>query len=533
MRLVTFLIFSVLTITVLTAPHSALALSFTITPTLFEMTASPGQSFSTAVKVVNDNEFPISVYAETRNFAPSGEYGRGVFLPVYETVTEGTTLAEWMNVPAEQITIAAGQTTSVPVSIAVPQEVAPGGHYAAVMIGTNPPEGEDSLRIKTAQVITSLFFVRISGDVIEKGSIRSFASASNFTETPYMDFSLRFENDGNVHLRPQGEIVITNMWGKERGVIPINHKTHFGNVLPESVREFTFTWEGESVWLDFGRYKAQATLGYGLESKQFVTRTDYFWIIPLQPLLITLLIIMSAGYVFSRLIKAYIRRTLASAGINPDSTIPTRHVSNRQQPITSTDVHIVKDTRRSEEPHEDSGIVSVLETLTTYIGDLLEYSRSNRVVIALVLSGIAILVLLLIFFTVVLTPQRNYEVVVGNPLESVTLTSEDVLNEREEDPNIAENDVQNAPFELILINAGAEPGVTNDLSETLAEAGFVVTKRDVSLDDVRSRTTIVYSPELFDDAVALKDIFGDPLMSPLTTSEQPEITIYIGKEYRQ
>ena len=513
----------------------ASALSFTITPTLFEMSAAPGQSWNSSVKVVNDNDFPITVYAKTQNFVPQGERGQGVFIP--DTAAEGSeaTLAAWMEVPSEAITIPSGETVSVPVTISVPDDAPPGGHYAAVLIGTQPPEQRGDTAVRTAQVISSLFLVRIAGDIEEAGTIRSFAGTTNITQTPSMDFSLRFENQGNVHLRPQGEIQITNMWGKERGVIPINHKTHFGNVLPESIREFTFSWEGESVWLDFGRYTAQATLGYGVNSRQFVTRTDHFWFIPLRPILITLVGIVLFGFLLSRLVRFYIKRTLVRAGINPDQarsmyahTRPAR--PKRQQP---GDVHI---TSQSAAPPEspDGWMLRV----ATQIREILTSERVQHFVAAYrrqLVWGTSVvfgLIVLAWFLSVVLTPQRNYEVTVGEEEQATRLSSEEVIaDQRRQAAGVPEETTASSSYELRLINAGSEPGVTYEASERLKTAGFSVTERDVLLDEDRERTVVVYTTALADEAVAISKLLQNALVSAAPETATSGITVYLGSDY--
>src|SRR5690606_4502697 len=142
----------------------------------------------------------------------------------FEDMTEGTTLAEWIEITKDPVVLGPGQSAPVPFTVRVPENVSPGGHFAAIMVGTRPPENSGEFQIKTSQIVTSLFFLRISGDVIENGMIREFRSTETFYSEPEVGFEVRFANKGNVHIQPQGEIKIKNMWGKERGTIPINHK---------------------------------------------------------------------------------------------------------------------------------------------------------------------------------------------------------------------------------------------------------------------------------------------------------------------
>jgi hypothetical protein len=129
-------------------------------------------------------------------------------------------------------------------------------------------------------------------------------------ETTEATFNLRFENTGTVHVRPVGDIRIFNMWGKERGVIPVNQGTAFGNVLPKSIRQYDFRWSGDFSPFDIGRYRAVVTLGYGSEVTRTTNAATYFWVVPVVPVALTLggilFFILSSVYV----IRRYIRNVL-------------------------------------------------------------------------------------------------------------------------------------------------------------------------------------------------------------------------------
>ena len=154
------------------------------------------------------------------------------------------------------------------------------------ILRTKPPQNQTGqTRLQTSQMVTSLFFAKIAGDISESGSIREFATVKTLSGEPEATFSLRFENRGNVHLQPQGDIRIYNMWGQERGVIPINQQSQFGNVLPDSVRKYVFTWKGEWSPADIGRYRASVALAYGTEARQFASAETYFWVLPVMLIL--------------------------------------------------------------------------------------------------------------------------------------------------------------------------------------------------------------------------------------------------------
>jgi hypothetical protein len=261
---------------------------------------------------VNTNHYDITVYARAVDFRPDGETGNASFSPFSKDAKGGPhSLANWITLPSGDITVLRDSTIEIPVAINVPADAEPGGHYAAVLVGTDASqETSGGPGFSVGSLITSLFFVRIPGDVVEAGAIRDFYSENSFLSHPEANFVVRFENTGNVHLIPQGEITITNMWGKERGKIDINDQNTFGNVLPGTTRKFSFVWNGEENIFEAGRYKALATLAYGDDGRKTVYREAYFWVIPWKPVTGILLgLILFVGFI-AFVVRRYVKRIL-------------------------------------------------------------------------------------------------------------------------------------------------------------------------------------------------------------------------------
>jgi hypothetical protein len=532
-KLLTVLIFATLL-----APQALFAagLSISVTPTLFEMSAIPLQAWSSSIKVINNNEQDLTVYASVVNFAPQGETGQGKFLPVFEEFTEGKTLAEWITVSEEAYVIPRESSMAVPLTVNIPEDASPGGHYAAIMIGTRPLDSEKTTQVKTSQIVTSLFFVRVAGDVIEKGVVRTFRVEDSFVESPEVDFQVRFENKGNVHLQPQGDIEITNMWGKERGIVPINHQTHFGNVLPESIREFNFTWKGEQSITDIGRYKAVLTLAYGQDVRNFVTQSTFFWVIPVKAVLIVLGSLAAIILLFTWSIRMYVRKMLSLSGVK-------EYIPRSRRVIMENDVVIEKHT-------------SVRAPLVTGIADLrsrlqLTYAFKDTSLMLLQFIGnykkffISLVLLIIAFMSVwyyfaeVTVSQKDYEVTIENPDSSVVLSSEEIMYEKRIESEVIEtipSQEVNKNFDIVLINSSDTPGVAADLQTELEGLGYRIDSLKSDFEKSKTRTVIVYDTILQDDALLLSKELNGALLSARPDTEGVEsasISIFIGNEYTQ
>ncbi len=541
-RFFVLILFLLSGITTVFAQTPGQAQTLSVSPTLFQMTANPSQVWSSEIRVINVNDYPITVYPQVVNFAPSGESGQGDLIPIFASETKGQTLAEWVTLSSTSVVIAPQQTANIPFMVQVTANPAPGGHYAAILVGTKPPEtSSGAAQVQTAQFVTSLLFVRISGDVIEKGGIREFTTIKSLYSEPAIDFEVRFENTGNVHLQPQGDITITNMWGTKRGVIPINYQTHFGNVLPNSIRKFSFTWTGEKSSYDIGRFKAIATLGYGEDTKNFATSTTYFWVIPLKQISIVILVLLLLFWFFSFAIKIYIRRMLILAGVDPNvrlnrkntsiygkhTEVPAKTVIIRRYqtvtgPVRFGITELVRNLRTVKAPREV--VIVMYRFLVRY---------------RLFVVAVAVVIFLLFcaawFFGESNTKSRPYEVTINNPDASVKISSEQIVYNTLPEYIITDDDVtvQDVPFSLEIINSSGVPGLGAKNRKRLETLGYTVETLRSELDRSDAKTVIVYNPQNQEAALTLsKTLFGALLSSDVATPDNL-VKIYVGSEVGQ
>lgn len=266
------------------------AKALTLSPPFVDHAINPGDTVMEVIKLYNEDPYPFTFYPIPMNFKATGdEGGVPMFYPAYEE-TQGTELAKWVQVDQSAITIAPGERVNIPVSVVVPEDATPGGHFGAVIFSTSPPDVSGNAVGVMAQLAT-LIFIRVSGDVTEVGSIAEFGYKNPqvwYNHLP-VDFFLRFENSGNVHLRPTGNLFISNWYGRQ--VASINVNETFSSVLPRTIRRYEFGWSGEGVNADdktflgglknewnnfaFGKYRALLVLNYGIENKVIADEREF------------------------------------------------------------------------------------------------------------------------------------------------------------------------------------------------------------------------------------------------------------------
>jgi hypothetical protein len=278
--------------------------------------ADPGEvlQFEFAVLAEPPPRPDKTFYFSTQNFiAGPGETGAQNFIEDNIEMPKNADLASWITVIEESVTLAAGEETKVHFVVNVPQDAEPGGHYAVIWTGENPP-GEEGGIVGVGGNVGVLLLVRVTGEVKEVATVKEFNFLKKFQTRLPVDFYTRIANEGSVHEKPTGDIIIKNLFGLESAKVDAN--TSGANVLPNSIRRMESVWvnnpglqdEGffsaaKNEWKNFafGPYKANLNMMYGAENLSLTAMSGYFWVFPWHLLLLCLillivLIIIIKGY---------------------------------------------------------------------------------------------------------------------------------------------------------------------------------------------------------------------------------------------
>lgn len=292
-----------------------------LSPVIMEEVVEPGQSIVREILIRNVLNESRMLYGEARDFVADGESGKPLF-------TDTNLFSSWIDITSSGIEFGPREEKSISFRVTIPKEAGPGGYYAAVLFSTKPGKAnidseEKGAAMTTSQQVGCLLLFRVKGEIFEEATIREFTTDKGLYSTPFkVDFDIRIENTGNVHVRPLGSINITNMFGKEVEKITFNEPG--SNILPSSIRSFENDWSGK---FGFGKYKASLGLIYGTavsqggQGNQSSVSEVEFWIIPwkiVTPLILGLIFLIA---IFTILLKLYknkaVKKAMQRAGINP------------------------------------------------------------------------------------------------------------------------------------------------------------------------------------------------------------------------
>ncbi len=309
-------------------PNTSNAL--TTTPRL-EIAGDPGETIRTTLKLTNEESSSRVYYLRAENFNAQDETGAPTFLPRREG------FATWINLP-EKINISSGETIELPVNVNVPKNADPGGHFAAIFFLTDPPDNSgDRVSLAISAKLGSLILLRVNGDFLQDANILEFSTTNKqrfFTGLP-IQFYYRFQNTGEDHLKPLGDIQIKDIFGRSVKILSAN--TLDGSVLPKSIRRFNSVWSDHNrgdkkqipqtdlpsqssrkFWpqvveqarnFTFGKYTAELKIVFGTKELQSENAKFVFYIIPWQLLSVavpTFIILILILYILIKKYNQYI-----------------------------------------------------------------------------------------------------------------------------------------------------------------------------------------------------------------------------------
>jgi len=209
------------------------------------------------------------------NFKAGGLTGEPSFYDPGDSA-EKFALSSWITMDKAKIALAPEQVVEFKYSIKVPEGAEAGGHYGAVFFANEPESMATGSGVSVGSMIGTLLLVKVPGDITEVGSLKSFVSDKLIYFKNLVNFTAQIKNTGNIHIKPVGNITITNMFGTEVGKLKFNEQG--GNVLPDSTRQLTNKWEPSGIVL--GRYSADIALTYGAASNT-ISGTTSFWVFPI------------------------------------------------------------------------------------------------------------------------------------------------------------------------------------------------------------------------------------------------------------
>lgn len=242
----------------------------TVTPVKVSYTLKAGETTRGSITLTNSSEEAVKVELKVEDFIPvAGAEG----IQFVGRAPGVTTVRDWVTLEApESFVFEKNGTRNIPFVIKAPDNAEPGSHFGVAFFKASKIN-ETGQQLKIGTQVGVLIFITVPGNRLQKGNILAFSTPEKFIQKGPVPFLVKFENTGTVHFEPKGQIKITNIFGKEVGIVPIEGQV----VLPTGVKDLSATWN--TADLLFGVYKAQISIKDG-EGNELTTKSIYIYAFP-------------------------------------------------------------------------------------------------------------------------------------------------------------------------------------------------------------------------------------------------------------
>ena len=246
-----------------------MAQAISITPSVIEFRAKPGEMKEFKIKLKNNEKSDICFKLDVEAIKKMNSDGS----PVFDTITASRMIAPWFSIKENNICAKSGETINFTLAIKIPDNAKPAGYYAAAYFSSLPNAAETGSAVVNR--IGILVAIRVDGTIIQEQ-----AKISQFIfDGINKKFIIDFTNDGTVHLRPYGEIIIKTNTGKAIDNLPFNEAGVL--VLPASTRHFEILWDNRlyesavaTIEILYGTGPKKALAAIALEAQAPKTETN-------------------------------------------------------------------------------------------------------------------------------------------------------------------------------------------------------------------------------------------------------------------
>lgn len=220
-------------------PGADAAFNITTSPLPIQLVTTPNNPISTDLRVQNSGTQPAAIKVSLLKFKSSGETGK----PLLIKPEKGDTYLDWATFSKTHFIAQPDEWNNIKMTISPPADAAFGYYYAVLFSqDTSGVEaGAKTSKLAGATATLVLLDVQVPGEK-RKLEVTSFKTDHKLYEYLPVNFNVAVKNTGNVHVVPAGDIFISR-GHNSKNLAVLSFNPNAGNVLPQSTRDFTVSWE--------------------------------------------------------------------------------------------------------------------------------------------------------------------------------------------------------------------------------------------------------------------------------------------------
>lgn len=210
--------------------------SIVLSPASKRLKLNAGETIKDTFKVINDGTvaYDFVVYASPYSVANK------TYTPNYDEKKPNADFYRWVTFDKREYTLKPGESVDVPYTVAVPVDVAPGGHYSVLFAETQVAD-EQSSQIARKKRVGEIVYANVSGDYITAGKQVS-ANIDWLQLGGPVTATVTVENTGNTDFPLTEYFQVKNVLGSKVYELS-NEKV----MLPKTTRDLQLSWKNGPI----------------------------------------------------------------------------------------------------------------------------------------------------------------------------------------------------------------------------------------------------------------------------------------------
>ncbi len=217
-----FIFISAIPYTLSPRPIFAAPLSLSISPATFEIEAQPLDEIRTQFQVNNGTDKILPLDIRLIPFLPKKDSNKVEFLNLDLSIKDFVAIED-KDMPVKDITLQPQESRNLTLHLFIPKDLELNDYYFSIVFLSNPEQpkmtgiGEGELRAYSAIsggiAANVLLAVKENREEPARVTISEF-STSKFLQSGPAIFSLKIKNEGKHFIKPEGKIILTNLFGQ-------------------------------------------------------------------------------------------------------------------------------------------------------------------------------------------------------------------------------------------------------------------------------------------------------------------------------
>lgn len=278
------------------APATALEsgdVVMSLTPANQDLELEPGQQYQGSLTVTNVGRLPFDVKASVSPYY----VGSDNYDPDFSAENAYTKLPNWITLEKYKFHLEPSESTTVRFAVDVPEDVAAGGQYAAIMLLSDAGDTGDDNAVKVSAQLAAILYGHVNGGELRTSGELTEHDFPGFVMDGKFSVSQTVKNDGNVDFKVTQKLTIKDFFSNQDIITPDSVSDdgrplgyNVATVLPGTSRTGILTWENAP---QFGLYHVTQEISF-LDQTQVFSRLVFFcpvWLIIIVGAVILVLIL--------------------------------------------------------------------------------------------------------------------------------------------------------------------------------------------------------------------------------------------------